>query len=146
MVDGDEVAEPAGKPFRLDGGRLVLGLGAWTHDDVLVHAPLFRWEESDEGIVERALFCPVENFPWRTVRDDLAVVHCGEPIEPARFVHVGGRNDHAHLWTTRPDRIDQLPELPARKRIDARSRLIENKEIRIVHQRATEADFLLHAA
>ncbi len=107
---------------------------------------LFRWEEGDEGIVERALFARSKNLLWRTVRDDLAVVHRGEPIEPARFVHVGGRDDHAHHWPARPDRIDQLPELPARKRIDAGGRLVENKEIRIVHQRAAEADFLLHAA
>ena len=92
------------------------------------------------------LFRPVEDLLWRTVRDDLAVVHRGEPIEPARFVHVSGRDDHAHLRPTRPDQIDQLPELPARKRIDARGGLVENKEIRIVHQRAAEADFLLHAA
>src|SRR5262249_14050321 len=32
------------------------------------------------------------------------------------------------------------------ERIDAGRRLVENEEVRIVHQRAAEADFLLHAA
>ena len=50
------------------------------------------------------------------------------------------------LRTARADGIDQLPELPARERIDAGGRLVENEEIGIVHQRAAQADFLLHAA
>ena len=87
-----------------------------------------------------------EDLLRRAMRDDFAVVHRGEPIEPARLVHVGGCDDHAHVRPTRADRIDQLPELPARERIDARGGLVENEEIRIVHQRAAEADFLLHAA
>ena len=33
-----------------------------------------------------------------------------------------------------------------RERIDAGGRLVENQQIGIVHQRAAEADFLLHAA
>jgi hypothetical protein len=66
--------------------------------------------------------------------DDLAVVHRGEPVEPARFVHVSGCNEHAHHRPTRADRIDQLPELPPGERIDAGGRLVENEQIRIVHQ------------
>ena len=91
-------------------------------------------------------FRPVKDFLRRATRDDLAVIHRGEPIEPARFVHIRGCDNHAHEWAMRADRIDQLPELPPRERIDAGGGLIENKEIRIVHQRAAEADFLLHAA
>ena len=109
-------------------------------------AALFRRKQFDEGIVERALLGPLQDLLRSALRNDLAVVHCGQPIEPARFVHVGGRDDHAHERATCADRIDQLPELPARKRVDARRGLVENKEVRIVHQRAAEADFLLHAA
>ena len=93
------------------------------------------------------LFCALlEDLLRCAMRDDLAVIHCGEPVEAARLVHVGRRDDHAHLRPACADGIDELPELPARKRIDARGGLVENEEIRIVHQRAAEADFLLHAA
>ena len=146
MVDGDEIAEPARQPFRLDCRRLVIAFGARPHDDLLMLAALFRRKQGNEGVVERALLRPGEDLLRRAMRNDLAVVHRGEPIEPARLVHVRGCDDHAHLRPTRADRIDQLPELPARERIDARGGLVENKEIRIVHQRAAEADFLLHAA
>ena len=146
MVDGDEIAEPARKPIRLDRRRLVIALGARPHDDLLMLAALFRWKQRNEGVVERRLLRFGEDLLRCAMRDDFAVVHGGEPIEPARLVHVGGRDNHAHLRPTRADRIDQLPELPARERIDARGGLVENKQIRIVHQRAAEADFLLHAA
>src|SRR5690606_20569744 len=42
--------------------------------------------------------------------------------------------------------VDQLPELAARQRIDARRRLVEDQEVRIVDQRAAQAQLLLHAA
>ena len=53
------------------------------------------------------------------MRDDLAIIHRGKPIEPARFVHIRRCDNHAHEWAMRADRIDQLPELPPRERIDA---------------------------
>ena len=55
MVDGDEIAEPARKPFRLDRRRLVLALGARPHDDLLMLAALFRRQQRNEGVVERGL-------------------------------------------------------------------------------------------
>ena len=42
--------------------------------------------------------------------------------------------------------IDQFPELPARQRIDAGRRLVEDQKIGIVDQRAAQAEFLPHAA
>ena len=56
MVDGDEIAEPARKPFRLDRRRLVIALGTRPHDDLLMLAALFRRQQGNEGVVERALF------------------------------------------------------------------------------------------
>src|SRR5690606_37430924 len=41
---------------------------------------------------------------------------------------------------------DQLPEMAARQRIDACRRLVEDQQIRIMDQRAAEAELLLHAA
>ena len=43
-------------------------------------------------------------------------------------------------------RVDQVPELPARERIDAGGRLVQNQQVGVVDQRAAEAELLLHAA
>ena len=42
--------------------------------------------------------------------------------------------------------VDQLPELPARQRIDAGGRLVEDQKIGIVDERAAQPEFLPHAA
>ena len=56
--------------------------------------------------------------------------------EALRFIHIRRRNEHAHLRSPRSDGVDQIPELAARQRIDAGGRLVKNKQIRIVDQRA----------
>ena len=43
-------------------------------------------------------------------------------------------------------RVDQLPELPARERIDAGRRLVEDQKIGVVDERAAEPELLAHAA
>ena len=43
------------------------------------------------------------------------------------------------------DVFDQIPELPARKGIDAGCWLIENQQIRIVNQRTADTQLLLHS-
>ena len=78
--------------------------------------------------------------------DDLAVVHRHQPVEALGFVHVGGGDHHAHLRPARADRVDEVPELAARQRIDAGRRLVEDEEVGIVDERAAEAELLLHAA
>ena len=146
VIDGDEISEAPCKPLRLDRRCLV---GAWRarpHDDLLVQRALLLREKRDEGIVEIGLARLGKDFLGRPLCDDLAVVHGGEPVETARLIHVGGCDNDAHLPPALADGIDELPELTAGERIDARGGLIENEQIRIVHQRAAETDFLLHAA
>jgi hypothetical protein len=41
---------------------------------------------------------------------------------------------------------DQLPELAARKWIDAGGRFVQNEQFRVVNQRAAQPQLLLHAA
>jgi hypothetical protein len=146
MIDCYEIAEAASEPIRLDRRGLVIALHARPDDDLLMLGALFFWKKGNEGVVQRGLLRLGQDLLRRALRDHLAVVHRGEPVEPAGFVHVGGCDHHAHARTPHPDRIDQLPELPARERIDAGGRLVENKQIGIVHQRAAETDLLLHAA
>ena len=53
-------------------------------------------------------------------------------IESLGLFHVGGRDDDAHARAARAHAVDQFPELPARQRIDAGRRFVENQEIGIV--------------
>ena len=78
--------------------------------------------------------------------DDLAVVHGHEPIEALRFVHIGRRHHHAHLRASRPDRVDEVPELPPRQRVDAGRGLVQDEQIRIVDERTAKTELLLHSA
>src|SRR6185312_16437244 len=55
-------------------------------------------------------------------------------------------DDHAHLRAARADRVDEVPELAARERVDAGRRLVEDEQIRIVDEGAAQAQLLLHAA
>ena len=111
----------------------------------MVRALLLR-QQRDEGFLQRRLAGLVQHFLQRAAGDDLAVVHGHQPIEALRFVHVGGGDHHAHLRATRADSVDQIPELAARQRVDAGGRLVEDQQVRIVDQRAAEAELLLHAA
>jgi hypothetical protein len=145
MIHGDELAEPPRESLRLDSQRLVLCDGAGTDDHLLMQGALCFRQQSDEGFFECRLARLFQHFVQRATGDDLAVIHGHEPVEALGFVHIGRRHHHAHLRASRPDRVDEVPELTARKRIHARRRFVENEQIRIVDERATEAELLLHA-
>ena len=89
---------------------------------------------------------PALSSAGRSGRQHLAGVHRRQPVEPLGLLHIGGRHDDAHAGAARADAVDQLPELAARERVDAGGRLVQNQQIRIVDQRAAEAEFLPHAA
>src|SRR5262245_42675767 len=125
MVDRDEITESPREPLSLDRRRLVSTLSPRPHNDFLVLTAFFRWKQGNEGIVERGLFRSLKDLLRGAMRDNLAIVHRSKPIEPARLIHVRRCNNYAHEGPAQADRIDQLPELPTRERIDARRRLIE---------------------
>ena len=75
-----------------------------------------------------------------------ARVHRDQPVEARGLLHVGGGHQHAHAGPVGADAVDQLPELAARQRIDAGGRLVEDQQVRVVDQRAAQAELLLHAA
>ena len=108
--------------------------------------PLFLRQERDERRFEVFGADATLDLGRRARRDHVAAVHGREPGVPLGFVHVGGRDHHAHLRPPPADAVDQLPELPPRQRVDAGRRLVEDQEIGIVDQRAAERQLLLHAA
>ena len=146
VVDRDEIAKLAREPLRLDRRRLVRGGYARTHDHFLVQGALGLGHHRDEGLVEIGLARLGQQLLQRAGGDDLAVVHRHQPVEALRFVHIGGGDDDAHLRPARADRVDEVPELAARQRVDAGGRLVEDEKVRVVDKGAAEAQLLLHAA
>ena len=76
-------------------------------------------------------------------REQAAVVKQGHAGAPLRLVQV--RRGHDDRQPTRQEFRQQLPELPARHRVDAGCRLIEDQDCRLVHEGAGERQLLLHA-
>ena len=109
-------------------------------------AAQLRRQQRDERLFERGRAGVRPEVGRGASREHFARVHRGKPIEPFRFLHIGGRDHHAHAGAARAHAVDQLPELPTRKRIDAGGWLIEDQEVGIVDQTATEAELLAHAA
>ena len=61
------------------------------------------------------------------------------------LVHVGGADEHAQMLVV-DQLLDDPPQFPARERIDADARLVEQQQVGRSHQRARQSQFLLHAA
>src|SRR5688572_24604923 len=98
-----------------------------------------RGEEHDLARAETG-----DQLPRRPERDHPPEIDDRDSIaEPLGFFHIVGReNDRASLQL---ERLDELPELPARLRIEARGRLIEEEELRIADECAGEREPLLLA-
>ena len=81
----------------------------------------------------------------RAFRDDVAVVHDGYAVaELFRLVHVV-RREHDRPALALEDR-DQVPELPARLRIETGGRLVEEEQLGPADERAGEGEPLFLAA
>ena len=124
----------------LDRGR------ARRDDHVLVALALLLRQEPNERRIERGGAGARQQLFRRAGREHPAGIHRNQPIEPLGLLHIGGGDHDAHAGPIGADLIDQVPELPARQRIDAGRRLIEDQEVRVMDQRAAEAELLLHAA
>jgi len=111
-----------------------------------VTAPLLLRQELDEGGLQIVGAGAGHHRGRSAGGQDLARVDGGQPVERLRFLHVGGGDQHAHTGPAGSDAIDELPELPAGQRIDAGGGLVQDQEVRVVDQRAAQAELLLHAA
>ena len=109
-------------------------------------AALLLGKQRDKRLFKRRRAGARLEFGRRPARQHFARAHRRQPVEPLRLFHVGGGDHHAHAGTARAHAVDQLPELPARQRIDAGRRLVEDQKIRIVNEAAAKAELLPHAA
>src|SRR5947209_19306987 len=81
----------------------------------------------------------------RIERDDLAVVHDGDPVaEGLGFVRVmSGEDDGAPVL---PDALSQLPEAASRLRIDPGRGFVQEKDLWLIHQGGRDREARLLAA
>ena len=75
-----------------------------------------------------------------------AVIDGQQMVEALGLLHVRSGDQHTHLRALAANTLDQLPELVTRQRIDASGGLVEDQQVRVVDQCATQPKFLLHAA
>ena len=80
----------------------------------------------------------------RVERQQLALVQQRDAIEALGFVHVGRADDHGDAL--RHHVVHDQPQVAARDRVDAKGRLVEQQDLRLVDQRTRQAELLLHAA
>ncbi len=80
----------------------------------------------------------------RVAIERVAGIEQGEPVAALRLVEIGGGDHDGDALLPQP--VENAPEIAPRHRIDAGGRLVEQQHLRRVHQRAGEAELLLHAA
>ena len=81
---------------------------------------------------------------WRVDREQPSSLNESDAIAAVGFVHVRRGDDDGQAGGLQA--AEQIPELTPRHRIDASRRLVEQEDIRAVHERAAERQLLLHAA
>ena len=145
IVDGREVAEAAGKITGYNDGRAIGRRTLWNDEGCAAATKLAR-KQCNEGVLQARSSGFSLEFLRRAGRDDFAGIHRDKPIEALGLLHIGGCGQEAHARVPFPDPFGQFPELPARQRIDASRRLVENKKRRIMDESATEPKLLPHAA
>ncbi len=144
-VDRREIAEAAGEIARGDDGRVAED-ATRRYPQPLVAAAFLLGKQRDEPLLERRRAGSRLDLGRGSGRQHLARAHRRQPVEPLRFLHIGGGDHHAHALAARAHPVDQLPELPARKRIDAGGRLVEDQQVGIMDETAAKPELLPHAA
>ena len=145
-IDGDEITETHRQILGFDGDFLRFDIDQWRHDDfVVTTAPFLRQQRYERRFQSFGAGAFAE-FLRRAARQYAPGIHRQQPVETIGFIHIGGGDDHAHAGALGANALDQLPELAACQWIDARGRLIEDQQVRIVDQRAAQPELLLHAA
>ena len=87
----------------------------------------------------------VAKFFRRSRCENAAVIQYMHGLAERRLVHIGRTHEHGEMFLLR-QRLEDLPKLATRERIDADRRLVEDQEFRRAHERAGKAEFLRHVA
>ena len=85
-----------------------------------------------------------DEFVGRSHRENAPGIHQRDAVAAGGLVHEMRRDEDGHAVVAREIR-EQLPELVARQRIDARGRLVEDQDLRPVHNGDRERQALADA-
>ncbi len=144
LFDGGEVAKAQGQVVGFDGD---IGVGACARRDdqrlVVVGAVAL---EVGEGLVQFAAGRHCRQFAAQAVGDQFAAVEHQAMFELLGLFHVGRGHQQRQLRALAAYGFDQLPEAPTGQRVDPGGGLVEDQQVRVVDQRAAQAEFLLHPA
>ena len=146
VVHRQEITEAHGQPPGLDGD---LGIGRRhqrRHHHRMMAVADRLGQQGDEGLLQRGGGGTGVQFLRGARGQHLARIHGHQPVEAVGLLHVGGGDHHAHGLALLADVIDQVPELPARKRVHPRGRLVQDQQVGVVDQGAAQAQLLFHPA
>jgi len=136
-VDSGEIAETTGQIVSRDNGRGVENPACRDLEGVVTALLLLR-KQCNESLLDRGGARARLEFGRRSGCKHLSGVHGRKPVETLGFLHIGRRHDDAHARPASAYAVNQFPELAAGKRVDAGGGLIQNKQIRIMNQRAAQ--------
>ena len=146
MVDCGEFAEALGQPVRFHRWRRS-GVGHKRRNLQPARALLFFGRQHlDIRLFQRIGLIVRHHFAGGAVHQQLARVHRQQVFKLLGFFDISGRHHHRHPCVFGAQIVYQGPKLAARQRIHTGGRLIQNQQIGRMHQRATQAQLLLHAA
>ena len=77
-------------------------------------------------------------------RQATSAAHQGDAVATRSLVHIGRRDHDRDPLTTKA--VQHIPELHAGNRVDARRRLVQEKDIGTMDQRTAQGQLLLHPA
>jgi hypothetical protein len=107
-----------------------------------------RLDQADKGILHAWVRVFVTAKAYLHLRrcpfgQHLALGHNHQPVAVIGLVHeVGG---HQHRDARLGECVDALPELAARQRVDPRGRLVQEQDVRLVHERRCHRQALLES-
>ena len=81
---------------------------------------------------------------WMAKKQHFAIIQQQDLVALLGLIQIGGRPDHSDA--VGDQFLDHSPQLPARDRVDADARLVEQKQAWLLEQRTCKAQLLLHAA
>ncbi len=146
VIHSQKIAKAHGQRLGLDGDLgIVQFRHGWDDHSAVTEALLLR-QQSDEGCLQGGGASARMQLGRCARGQYLACIHGHQPVEAIRFFHVGCRHDHAHALAVRSDMVDQVPELSTGEGVYPSGRLVQDQEVRVVDQRAAQAQLLLHAA
>ncbi len=132
MVNSDEITKAARQPFCLNN-RWTIRERACLRVHRLRLRPLLWVSQPKECLFQRRCARCCEYFACLSVNENTPRVHCHNPTETLRLLHIGGRYYDSHTTPFGLEPVDQRPELATRKRVDASGRLVQDEKIGIMN-------------